>query len=416
MRVFDADHRQRKQYRDGTHRSRAPGATVRDFARLMPRMGITRLSNITGLDAIGLPVYMAIRPNSRSLSAAQGKGFDRDSARASALMEAIESWHCERIERPIRHDSYRSLRRGDSVIDVTRLPRRADKILRLDTPLLWVEGWDLLSERRTWVPFATVTTNFVHDPDADSPFVTSSNGLASGNHLLEAIVHATCELIERDATTLAGLATATERDGRRVDLDTVDDPYCRLAIDLVRAADVEVIAYETTTDIGIPAFECKIFDRPDVPRWHIKGFSGGFGCHPCPAVALLRAITEAIQSRLTLIAGSRDDAFSATYESMGDPALLREQLERLRASPPRRPFRGSSLATDTFEDDLTLLLERLRAAGVCSVVAVDLTRDDVGVPVVKVVATHLEGYNKGSYYAPGERAVARGATVSEASS
>lgn len=107
----------------------------------MAQMGITRLANVTGLDCIGIPVYVAVRPNSRALATAQGKGIDVDAAKASALMESIESWHGERIDRPLRYESFRALRRSTAVVDVTELPRRANSVLRLDTPMLWIEGW-----------------------------------------------------------------------------------------------------------------------------------------------------------------------------------------------------------------------------------------------------------------------------------
>jgi ribosomal protein S12 methylthiotransferase accessory factor YcaO len=47
-------------------------------------MGITRLGNITGLDRIGIPVAIAVRPNSRSVSVSQGKGLELPQALASA--------------------------------------------------------------------------------------------------------------------------------------------------------------------------------------------------------------------------------------------------------------------------------------------------------------------------------------------
>ena len=59
----------------------------------------------------------------------------------------------------------------------------------------------------------------------------------------------------------------------------------------------------TTTDVGIAAFYCLITDRR-----HEHAHSGaGAGAHPARAVALLRALTEAIQVRTTYITGSRDD-------------------------------------------------------------------------------------------------------------
>ena len=60
-------------------------------------MGITRLGDITGLDYIGIPVVVAVRPNSRSVSVSQGKGLDLHQATASALMEAIEGFHAEEV-------------------------------------------------------------------------------------------------------------------------------------------------------------------------------------------------------------------------------------------------------------------------------------------------------------------------------
>jgi ribosomal protein S12 methylthiotransferase accessory factor len=59
-------------------------------------------------------------------------------------------------------------------------------------------------------------------------FVPSSNGLDSGNHLLEAINHGICEVIERDANTLFGLCSDTRYAGAILGLDTVDDPGCEM--------------------------------------------------------------------------------------------------------------------------------------------------------------------------------------------
>ena len=59
---------QAKGHIAGTHRTRAPADTFAAYSRWMPHFGITRLANVTGLDRIGLPVYVAIRPNARSLA------------------------------------------------------------------------------------------------------------------------------------------------------------------------------------------------------------------------------------------------------------------------------------------------------------------------------------------------------------
>ena len=60
----------------GTHRLVAPNATLERVRPFMAVMGITRVANVTGLDTIGIPVVMVVRPNSRSLAVSQGKGLN----------------------------------------------------------------------------------------------------------------------------------------------------------------------------------------------------------------------------------------------------------------------------------------------------------------------------------------------------
>src|SRR5687768_16044725 len=155
----------------------------------MPKLGITRLANLTGLDTLGVPVFSAIRPNGRSLSTSQGKGLDVDSAAVSALMESIETWHAEHMVAPRVRGSVRGLRGRLSLVDARRLPRPARGKLDLDAEHDWVEGWDLAAGAPIWVPLESVSLDCVFPSGYQPTFDVSSNGLASGNHLLEAISH-----------------------------------------------------------------------------------------------------------------------------------------------------------------------------------------------------------------------------------
>jgi ribosomal protein S12 methylthiotransferase accessory factor len=67
--------------------------------------------------------------------------------------------------------------------------------------------------------------------------------------------------------------------------------------------------------------------------------------------------------------------------------------------------RYESGATATFEDDVTVVLDRLIHAGLESVIVVDLTHPELQIPVVRVIVPGLEGYMF-DYYRPGERAQA----------
>src|SRR5204862_3563636 len=109
-----------KAFRRGTHRSRSPSETLERVRPHAAAMGITRLGNITGLDRIGIPVAVAVRPNSRSVSVSQGKGLDLPQAMASALMEACEGFHAEEIG-PCRRASCRQLAASETVVDPASL-------------------------------------------------------------------------------------------------------------------------------------------------------------------------------------------------------------------------------------------------------------------------------------------------------
>lgn len=392
IRIADRTHRARKRYVAGTHRTCAPRATLARARALMPALGITRLANLTGLDSLGVPVFSAIRPNGRSLSTSQGKGLDEDAAAASALMESIETWHAENIALPRVRGSYRALRKERGAVDIRLLPRAQPGRPSLDAAHEWVEGFDLAGERAVWVPLEAVTLDCVFPRGYQPAFDVSSNGLASGNHLLEAISHGLCEVIERDAEARWRL----ERGQRRLDLDTVDDPGCRALLARLAAARVHVTVWDITSDVGVPAYGCSIMEDPREPAWRALGLYQGFGCHPSPAVALARALCEAVQTRVTYIAGSRDDFFPFDYARATDEDLLLEIWDEVTA-PAAEPVDFADaprLETPTFEDDVRMLLDHLAAAGSAQVVVVDLSRPELGIPVVKVLvpgrATRVE--------------------------
>ena len=397
-----------KGYTAGTHRSRRPLDTIQAYTPLLPKMGITRVADVTGLDTIGLPVYVAIRPNSRSLSTAQGKGLDHASAEASAMMEAIESWHGDRARGELCYESYQELRRTSHVIDAARCPQRMGAQFRPDTPHYWMRGWDTVTERLIWVPYELVHTNFVDAVGHEMTFLASSNGLASGNHLLEAAVHGLCEVVERDATELWKLRNQAERAATRLDLSTVDDPVCRATIELITTAGVCVAVWDQTSDTGVPSYQAIIWEDSDRPTWRRLGPCGGYGCHLSPDVALMRALTEAVQSRLTIISGSRDDCFYYHYASFGNQETTDIAVQHTNGDDPAAPhpvdFRTrSSLATATFDGDLNVLVQALRGVGVENVVICDLSDPAIGIAVVKVIVPLMEN----SYPAtPGTRVAA----------
>lgn len=393
-----------KAYERGTHRIVAPATTVQRVLAMQGPLGITRVANVTGLDCIGIPVVMVCRPNARSLSVSQGKGIDLDCARASGLMECAELYHAERILHPLKLATWNELRFLHELIQVDALPRTSVSNFTPDRGLLWIAGTDLFSGRSRWLPYELVHTNYTLPfPTGSGCFVMSSNGLASGNHVLEAISHGLCEVIERDAAALFRFSDRDTQSGRRVDLGTILDPTCRQLLDRYAEADVLVGVWDMTTDVKVAAFRCVILDRGNNP-FRKLGPIEGMGCHLVREVALCRALTEAAQGRLTLIAGSRDDNLRDRYSATQEQEL-RERAHAALEQPGTQAFtQAPTHAADTLEADVVQILAALSSAGLEEAVMVDLTKPEFGLPVVRVVVPGLETYHHVPGYLPGPRA------------
>ena len=163
------------------------------------------------------------------------------------MMEAIELWHAERILAPLKLASLDELRFTHPLVEVELLPRSSVRDFHAGLRLLWIEGRELLSEAPVWLPFELVHTNYTLPfPPGSGAFLGSSNGLASGNHLLEAISHGLCEVVERDAITLWELKRPEARLRYHVALETVDDVACRQVLERCERAGLEVAVWETT--------------------------------------------------------------------------------------------------------------------------------------------------------------------------
>jgi ribosomal protein S12 methylthiotransferase accessory factor len=395
------DHAATKTFRHGTHRARTPDETLAHLRPLLPRFGITRVANLTGLDRTGIPVVTVCRPNARSSAVFHGKGVDLAAAKVSGLMEAIETWHAEHVALPLRFGSVAELRSACRVAAVESLPRASGNDLHDDLPMLWIEGQDLVSSQGLWLPFEVVHANSaIPGPPSSGCFATSTNGLASGNHKLEAISHALCEVIERDAMSLWRRLHATLQDRTRLALSTVGDPLCRAVLERIESAGLDVAAWDITTDVGVPAFQVVAIDRTE----EIAHVGFGAGCHPASEIALLRALTEAVQVRTTYIVGSREDIEPADYRAATLEARRRAARALTRAEPVR-PFDAiERFEFATFDSEVAWLLGRLTAVGLRQAIAVDLSRPETDIAVVRIVVPGLEGSHANPATLPGERA------------
>lgn len=136
----------------------------------------------------------------------------------------------------------------------------------------------------------------------------------------------------------------------------------------------------------------------------MKQTFAGAGCHPDSAVALSRALTEAAQTRLNLIVGARDDLpteYTAPAASVVGPVLMDVFAANL---PPHRFGDVTGFHSADLAEDVDWELARLRDAGLGRAIMVDLTRAEIGIPVVRVVIPGLEADCHHAAYIPGARA------------
>ena len=350
----------------GHHRVEPAETTL---ARLLPRLaefGITRVARITGFDRAGIEVFTVARPNARALSISNGKGMTRAASKVSGIMEAIERWHGERPLLPLRF--------GDAG-DVAALGAAPCLDLPLarplvaTEPLVWAPALDLATGEAALVPFDAVDDCWLASRPP-SPFFTSSNGLASGSHPVEAALHGLCELIEHDATALFDSLPPKARAARRIDLAAVADPSAAMTDD----------------------------QNPRTP----PGF--GAGCHPDAGTAAVRAITEAAQARLIAMTGTRDDLDPALFA--GDIGLRFRWAVRDDGGPSPRRW-PTATASDDLRADLAATVAAVARAGAGPVLAVDLSREP-GLAVIRILVPGLEAGSAADGVLPGRR-VARAA-------
>lgn len=387
-------------YHFGTYRVAPPSQTLRRIRPYLGHAGITRLADVTGLDYLGVPVYQAVRPASRNISVSQGKGLTREQAQVSALMESLESFHAENIPLPSRRETVSAMRRelrysltalplirktvGASCrrreYDLFAPPVGAPTFLRDSMPIDWLPATDLSDGTSTWVPRQLCELNFCVGRRLCLPlFRATSNGLASGNNITEALIHGLCEVIERDSAHRNKTAWADP--AHCINCSTISSRIIERLLERFARCGVKTHIVDVSGPTGLPCFEAFIADFESATY-------KGLGCHMNRSTALLRALTEAAQGRLAHITGSRDDLYRSTYRltPLAEPKQKLPSVAESRKSFTDAP----TLPVSDLSAALKEIVRRVRTATGFSPLAVNLTKTEFNIPVVFVVAPGLK--------------------------
>ena len=386
-----------------------PEATIDRILPLLDAIGVTRVADVTGLDRTGIPNFTTVRPREPGfgISYYNGKGVTPAAAKAGALMEALERHSGERCEHPVCRGTRAQMERRGATVDPNRIVEPRVVEYRPEMELEWIEGYDLLGDRPTFVPLNAVVCPYQPPARSFELYYAHTNGLASGNTIEEALCHAICEVLERDAVGLANAAEMLAFGVARVYREAIGEPVAeappvsaprgrwielqslpeRAAGVAQKMQDADLLVYlrDVTSSIGVATFDCACVERKlDGRHW----VHAGSGTHPDARVAASRALTEAAQSRVAHIQGGREDL----AHIIRPPAPF--EPDEVFGTGEHCDFGTVESHEHThIDDDIRFLLSRLSAAGLEQVIAVDLTRPELGVPVVRVLIPGAETWS-----------------------
>lgn len=387
----EADHQGSLHRLGSSLRCRPPADTWARARALMPRLGITRVTDVTRVDRLGLPVFVSVRPRGLALCVHAGKGMDPFDARVGAVMEAIEFAAAEPSRTAWKRRTLTLRALGDDWddrISAMDLAPRMGPPPAQDRLVDAVLCEDISGGRSEWLPDELV---FVPSGErhGDLLFGWSTNGLASGNSLDEATLHALFEVLERDT-----LAMNSPRDASLLlPHEEMPEPFASLAAKWRRLGVALAVRF-VPNEFGLACFRAVLHEGEGAT----VDLAGGFGLHIDPHIALARAVCEAAQSRLSHIHGGRDD-ITRFYDRRGDAPQLRgdarESEVYKEAFDATRCIRWHALPAGSGVDAslrgvLDTILQRLAVLGFGRVLRHRFDLDLNGLHVVKVIVPRCQ--------------------------
>lgn len=356
---------------------------------LLTVVPVTRVYDVGRMDYLGFCVWSAVTPLAKDLTVHAGKGTCAEAARISAVMEAIERLSAERTNTTINASMCELEATGTLYVDPQRLgiPGQVAKGRRI----AWTPGFDLGSRLMVLVPEDTVVSpasgQLLRGPE--------TNGLASGNTILEATLHALLECIERDATATESFYTdnfdrswSPARPHICIRPRSLPAPLRRYWRALTSKG-LRVAVTRIPHPAGVPVVAVWIADEDfagSEGRWVI---CGGSSADLNAERACARAFHEAAQSHAVLFLGARD-AFEGDDHNEREPSYTRD-VERflLPASHDWNDLFGEPAKDGDLAESLRRVVGQLAGSGVDAPIVVDLTKPQLKIPVVRVVTPGL---------------------------
>jgi len=317
-----------------------------------------------------------------------GKGMSKQQGLASALGEAVERY-CSQYEgyEPCIRASFNELTgiaiHPNDLMGFSKQQYENREVWRkkgatayvpdpYDTsrPIDWTPAWSLTKKQWRLVPSAYVFYSYLQKGGGDI-CNGCSNGVAAGNSLEEAVMQGFYELVERDATAMWWYHKLLKP---AVDWQNLKSPFTTNVEDDMNRVGMRLEILDLTNDLGIPVFSANLFDcnRADCLK------SIGLGCHQDPHIALERAVSELGQTwRMT-----EQNSYSIEMQKFLN---IHEPFFSADSSlAPKRLSDFTIKQNNDFLDDIEDAVHLLQDRGL-EMIIVDLTRPDIGFPVVRVI-------------------------------
>ena len=432
-------------------RSVAPVETYHRLRPLMSEVGISHLVEFSSWDQLDIPVFLAFGPledglelrkfagkmfpgsemlldkirsiehfpgghwpNGKTPVFSAGKGLTSIDAKVSAMMEAVERASASSIGQPSEFASYSQMRTmQDEVLDPCLQILIYPDQYSDDQELEWVKAYDIMTEQVIWVPVEVATLAY-HPISGRRILSYSPTGLGAGNTIEEAICHGLAEAIEDDAWSLAlarsaldsaaaGMEGLFSNNGHgqsldrkieginrnqvfsRIDPDSLSGiPVLEKLTQKIQDAGLRFAIHEITSDLPIPVISVSISGS------QANEGGGGLGGPPGAPITLIRAFTEAIQQRLVQ---RLKNVISKTPPVTHWKQPNWENNDEREGGIPVRSFdQIQSIHNFDILADIRTMLTALKKREYNRAIVVDLTKQELGIPVVKVIIPGFADY------------------------
>ena len=414
---------QKKWTLNGTSRVIPVEKTLKHVSEISKKIGLTRIADITYMDKLYIPNYSCVLPGTEDyIWVYSGKGPTKKHAKVSAIMESIERYSSlpTNYSRKFISGTFNKLKQSYNILHPEELVEPLTFDFQNDMLMDYVEGYDIINKETILVPAALALFRYTPNSPSINPFAFHhTNGLASGNVFEEAVCHALCEVIERDAISLAQLRASAipfhilysiyhnfQTHGYKVHPISkeqfIDDnslfpdvkiseeenflPVTKL-INTFKKFNIRLIIKDITTDIKIPTFNVACVE------WisHDYGYlAEGHGTHPDKRIAILRAITEVSQTRAANIQGARDDLRKIHYNDNNT-----DDKNAWQFMSSQKTINFSDIITYQNEDildDINLTIKFFKEVGLKKAIIVNLTNPKIKIPVVRAIVPGLETF------------------------